>query len=336
MLLGDTKMKEHDILLAVLDYHCRVNLSKLMDDIKNGRYIDPDWPDEPIELHKYENGRIKSCSVIIDGREFAGQYEQKQRELKIEEKRVLKAGDIEYQDVSTIEELKDYFIRNKHEDGYRILENSAEGSRIGELGIISHEFAEGVVLEDIFPKDHIYEPGKTVNGIPRYRKMGGKTKAGAAISTKFRDIPVHVCFIKQTAVNETATGSIVYLGPNGLEEEIIFRYAPELKDQTYKVDGHEHKYAYLDDSTSIIGVHRKYTKLDGNFVLLHEQYIGKSGDSFVFQPVAHEYSSIEDSLTSPLPQSGETPNGYRFGIEGLISAPKGIEQKKVEEKCCSN
>ena len=166
-------------------------------------------------------------------------------------------------------------------------------------------------------------------------KMGGRTLVAAGVVQKFDY--ARSCIVKSTAVNETATGSVSFFGPTGLEEEIIFRYAPELKDQTYETeDGQNHSYQYLDDGTSIMGVHRKYTKLDGNFVLLDEQYVGKSGDSFVFQPIAHEYSSIEDSLTSPLPQSGETPNGYRSGIEGLLSGQKTMETSKVEEKCYSN
>jgi len=313
-------MQSKDVLMGVLEYHYQENLSKLFPYIHNGVFCDPSPLTPGFIRIGNENKNIKPCFVLVNGTKLV-------KELR--NSSLIQDSEVDYSDVSSRKEFVDYLSQNKDQDGAVILE---EYSRMGVLGIIDPQLRKSVNIQYSFPENYLSD---VENVEVPWTKMGGRTLVAAGVVQKFDY--ARSCIVKSTAVNETATGTISYFGPEGLEEEIIFRHAPELKAQNYKTeDGKEHKYTYLDDSTSIIGVHRKYTKLDGNFVLLDEQYIGKSGDSFVFQPVRHEYSSIEDSLNSPLTQSGENPDGYRFGIEGLLSGRKDAEKLKVDEKCYSN
>ena len=305
-------MQEKDVLLGVLEYHYRENLSRILPYIENGVFFDPSpIHPGPVVIGK-ENKNIKPCFVLINGTTL---------KTDLRKSSIIEDNNIEYSDVSSQKDFVDYLFNIKDEDGAAIFE---EYSRMGFLGIL--KFKESVNLDYTFPDKYLSDVEEV--DVPLSR-LGGRTLAAAGIVQKFSY--ARACIVKSTGVNETSTGSISYFGPNGLEEEIIFRHAPELRNQTYKQDGQEHPYTYLDDGTSIMGVHRKYTKIDGNFVLLDEQYIGMSGGSFVLQPSANEYSSIEDSLTSPLPQSGAMPGGYRSEIEGLVS---GI--KKVGKPCYSN
>jgi hypothetical protein len=308
-------MQEKDVLLGVLEYHYRENLARILPYIENGVFFDPSpIHPGPVVIGK-ENKNIKPCFVLINGTSLV-------KDLR--NSSLIDDTKVEYSNISSGKDFVEYLLNIKDEDGAAIFE---EYSRIGFLGIIDPQLKKSVNLRYSFPDNYLSD----VEGVDvPLSRLGGRTLVAAGVVQKFNY--ARACIVKSTGVNETATGSISYFGPNGLEEKIIFRHAPELRNQTYKKDGQEHPYTYLDDGTSIMGVHRKYTKIDGNFVLLDEQYIGMSGGSFVLQPSANEYSSIEDSLTSPLPQSGtEESDGYRSEIEVLVSGTK-----KVNEPCYSN
>ncbi len=313
-------MNEKDVLMGVLEYHYNENLSKMFPYINNGVFCDPSPLTPGFIKIGNENKNIKPCFVLINGTKLV-------KELR--ESSLIQGSGVDYSAVTTQEDLVDYLSMNKDQDGALILE---EFQRMGVLGIIDPQLKKSVDIKYSFPDNYLSDVEQVE--VP-WSKMGGRTLVAAGVVQKFDY--AHSCIVKSTAINETATGTISYFGPNGLEEEILFKHAPELRNKTYIAGGEEHPYTYLDDGTSIIGVHRKYTKIDGNFVLLDEQYIGKSGGSFVLQPSANEYSSIEDSLASPLPLSGaEEPFGYRSGIEGLLSGQGKKEAIEVKELCYSN
>lgn len=313
-------MQEQDVLMGVLEYHYQENLSKLFPYINEGVFYDPSPLSHGAVKIGNENKNIKPCFVLINGTTLL-------KELR-NTRLIPDNTSVDYSDVKSKENFVEYLSDHKEDDGAVILE---EYSRIAHLGIIGPKVAKCVEVNNTFPENYLSD----VEGVAvPWSKMGGRTLAAAGVVQKFDY--ARSCIVKSTAVNETATGTISYFGPHGLEEEILFKYAPELRNKTYMTqDGQSRNYSYLDDGSSLIGVHRKYTKIDGEFVLLDEQYIGRSGDSFVLQPSANEYSSIEDSLTSPLPLSGtRMSNGYRDGIEALVSGTKTT--KKVMEPCYSS
>ncbi|HIG92684.1 TPA: hypothetical protein HA242_01485 [Candidatus Woesearchaeota archaeon] len=237
----------------LVQYHLDTNLSPVLPHIKHGRAYSAQG--EPA-IEGEENDWAKGCLIIANGQTLA----QRLREDKI----ILDHVAPRFSPAPSYGQFSDYLAGSAKKDGAFVYDGSHRSiARVARFTNASDSLDLARQLQlYLLPANFVFEKNETpLTGADIDEHIGTKTDLAicAPIAYTIPGSDVHAYQVKRTGYGDLGLGKVTHFAKQGLVEELFFRYAPDS-------DG-----PFIDEEHAIVGVHRKYEKLDGRVQLKSEQ-----------------------------------------------------------------
>jgi len=260
-------MKSDELFSWLSQYHLDANIKPNLSSIVNGQYFNSQNT-KPIEEGE-ENHQTYGALILADGDNLV-------RRLK-KERIILDLSTPMFSPADNYDLFAGYLSNNKKKDGAFVYDGkNMTITRISRYNNHSSPSMQEVRenYQQYMPANFIYEKAGEMTPEDYDHDIGTKTDLAMVlpVSHTREDSSVHSYQIKATAYNSLGFGKVAHFGPQGIVEELFFRYAPESEG------------LFACPEQKIVGIHRVYKReAGGRPKVASEKVVGPSLEEYFRQ-----------------------------------------------------
>lgn len=253
----------YDLFAWLAQYHLDANLRPNLSFIVEGQYVGSRG--KTIEEGE-ENHQTYGALVLANGDSLVQRLKKEKIILDLSTPMFTAAGNYDL--------FASYLSKSKKRDGAFVFDGKNETmTRVSRYANYNSELMQEVRenFARYMPANFIYEAAAMMTPKDYDNDVGTKTDLAMVlpVSHTKADSSVHAYQIKATAHSRLGFGKVAHFGPDGLIEELFFRYAPESKGP------------FVVSGQNIEAVHRKYERgADDRLYLASERVVGPTLEEY--------------------------------------------------------